>query len=156
MNCRLCQPFSAPPRRFLFQHRRAPQPATGAVAQLLSQHAASPPRPINLSKLLSFGRPVTDESVLDSVSYALAEIPRRLATRVRSLEALPFIVGTNPYIAKTLGTFRDSFRTLATYPPVANAQQNARFTDVLANLVRSHANDIPTMAKGYVPVYIGA
>jgi 26S proteasome regulatory subunit T1 len=149
MNCRLCQPFSASSRRFLSQHRRAPQPATGVVTQLLSQYAASPPRPINLSKLLSFGRPVTDESVLDSVSYALAEIPRRLATRVRSLEALPFIVGTNPYITKTLDAFRESFRTLATYPPVTNAQQNARFTDVLANLVRSHANDIPTMAKGY-------
>ncbi|KAM6500734.1 P-loop containing nucleoside triphosphate hydrolase protein [Amanita muscaria] len=126
-----------------------PLPPSAEIAQLLSKYAASPPRPINLSKLLSFGRPLTDDSVLDSVSYTLAEIPRRLATRLRSLEALPFIVGTNPYIAKTLNAFRDSFQTLATYPLVTNAQENAQFTEVLANLVRTHANDIPTMAKGF-------
>jgi 26S proteasome regulatory subunit T1 len=135
-------------RRPLSYYRRPPQPTSHEVAQLLSKYATSPPRPINLSELLSFGRPLTDESALDSVSYALAEIPRRLATRVRSLEALPFIVGTNPYIAKTLNAFRDSFQTLATYPPVTTAQENVKFTELLANLVQSHANDIPTMAKG--------
>ncbi|KAF8738588.1 hypothetical protein AX14_010892 [Amanita brunnescens Koide BX004] len=77
------------------------------------------------------------------------KIPRRLATRVRSLEALPFIVGTNPYIAKTLNAFRDSFKTLATYPHVTTAEENVKFTELLANLVQSHANDIPTMAKGF-------
>ncbi|KAK2467103.1 hypothetical protein APHAL10511_001361 [Amanita phalloides] len=140
-------------RRSLSSYRRPPQPTSSEVAQLLSKYATSPPRPINLSKLLSFGRPLTDESVLDSVSYVLAEIPRRLATRVRSVEALPFIVGTNPYIAKTLHTFRDSFLTLATYPPVTTAKENARFTELLANLVQSHANDIPTMAKGFQECY---
>lgn len=59
-------------------------------------------------------RKVTPISVLSSVTYALAEIPRRLAMRVRSLEALPFIVGTNPYVANTLNAYRDSFQLLAT------------------------------------------
>lgn len=133
----------------LSYYRRAPQPTSAEVAQLLSKYVTSPPRPINLSKLLSFGRPLTNESVLDSVSYALAEIPRRLATRVRSLEALPFIVGTNPFIAKTLNAFRDSFQTLATYPPVTATEENVKFTELLANLVQKHANDIPTLAKGF-------
>src|SRR6266576_2544621 len=133
-------------RRPLSYYRRPPQPTSHEVAQLLSKYATSPPRPINLSELLSFGRPLTNESALHSVSYALAEIPRRLSTRVRALEALPFIVGTNPYIAKALNAFRDSFQTLATYPPVTTAQENVKFTELLANLVQSHANDIPTMA----------
>jgi 26S proteasome regulatory subunit T1 len=72
-----------------------------------------------------------------------------LATRVRHLEALPFIVGTNPYVATTLNAYRESFQWLATYPRVTNLEQNEAFTAELEHLVESHANDIPTMAKGY-------
>lgn len=78
--------------------RRAPAPSPKEVTELLAKYASSPHRPLNLSALLSFGRPLTPSSVLASVSYALEEIPRRLATRVQSLEALPFIVGTNPCV----------------------------------------------------------
>lgn len=131
-------------------HRHVPQPTSPEVAQLLSKYASiTPPRQLNLSALLSFGRPLTPESVLVSVSYVLSEIPRRLATRVRSLEALPFIVGTNPYVASTLNAYRESFRWLATYPAVTNLAENARFVEQLENLVQSHANDIPTLAKGF-------
>jgi 26S proteasome regulatory subunit T1 len=131
-------------------YRRAPQPTSPEVAELLSNYASiTPTRQLNLSALLSFGRPLTPESLLASVSYVLSEIPRRLATRVRSLEALPFIVGTNPYIANTLNAYRESFRWLATYPAVTNLAENASFAGQLENLVQCHANDVPTMAKGY-------
>ncbi|KAG5645027.1 hypothetical protein DXG03_007206 [Asterophora parasitica] len=131
-------------------YRAAPQPPSLEASELLNKYASrSPPRPLNLSTLLSFGRPLTPESVLASVEYALTEIPRRLATRVRSLEALPFIVGTNPYVANVLNGYRESFRCLATFPPVKNLVDNARFAEQLADLVQSHANDIPTMAKGF-------
>lgn len=139
----LCSPRA---RRY---HRRAPEPTFPEVNELLAHFASHPPRPLNLSTLLSFGRPVTPESVLASVSYSLSEIPRRLATRVRSLEALPFIVGTNPYVAKTLNAYRQSFKWLATYPTVKNLKENEEFAVQLEDLVQSHANDIPTMAKGY-------
>lgn len=144
-------PLTTSPRRSRSYHRRAPQPTTPEVARLLSKYASiTPARQLNLSALLSFGRPLTPESILASVSYVLSEIPRRLATRVRSLEALPFIVGTNPYVANTLCAYRESFRWLATYPAVTDLVENARFAEQLENLVQSHANDIPTMAKGYV------
>ncbi|KAJ8514661.1 hypothetical protein ONZ45_g7834 [Pleurotus djamor] len=128
---------------------RAPQPSSLEVTQLLSKYAAHTPMPINLATLLSFGRPLSPESVLSSAHYALSEIPRRLATRVRSLEALPFIVGTNPYIAKTLNAYRESFRLLATYNRVHDLEGNRRFVETLSELVQRHANDIPTMAKGF-------
>jgi 26S proteasome regulatory subunit T1 len=115
---------------------------------LLARYESTPPRPLNLTQLLSFGHPVTPDSVLSSVSYALSELPRRLATRVRSLEALPFIVGTNPYVTKTLEAYRESFYWLSTHPRVINLQENAEFVEHLAALVERHANDIPTMAKG--------
>ncbi|KAJ3517786.1 hypothetical protein NLJ89_g278 [Agrocybe chaxingu] len=134
--------------RRLLSYRRAPEPSH-KVAELLARYESSPPRPINLTQLLSFGSPVTENSVLASVSYALSELPRRLATRVRSLEALPFIVGTNPYVVKTLDAYRESFEWLATHTPVTNLEENTKFVEQLAALVQRHANDVPTMAKGF-------
>ncbi|KAJ6606661.1 atypical/PDHK/BCKDK protein kinase [Mycena vulgaris] len=120
------------------------------LTHLLQRYASSPSRPLDLASLLSYGRPVTPTSVLSSVTYALAEIPRRLAMRVRSLESLPFIVGTNPYVATTLNAYRDSFQLLATYPEVTTLEQNKKFSEQLEDLVQRHANDIPTMAKGFL------
>ena len=134
--------------RRLSHYRRTPQPASPELSHLLAIHAQHTPRPLTLGTLLSFGRPLTEESVLLSVAYAQAEIPRRLATRIRSLEGLPFIVGTNPYIARILDGFRKSFLWLATYPRVRSLQENAEFTAQLDTLVHDHANDIPTIAKG--------
>lgn len=135
-------------RRCFLAYSRTPEPAPPEVGHLLAAYAKHPPRPLTLGTLLATGRPLTSESVLTSVSYAQAEIPRRLATRIRSLEALPFIVGTNPYIARILDGFRNSFLWSATYPQVKNLEENAVFTAQLETLVRDHTNDIPTMAKG--------
>jgi len=130
-------------------YRQAPEPPSVELAELLSRYISiAPPRPLNLSTLLSFGRPLTPQSVLASVEYVLSEVPRRLATRVRSLEALPFIVGTNPYVAKTLNAYRESFRWFATHPPVTTLAENAQFAQDLEDIVQTHSNDIPTMAKG--------
>ncbi|TFY65681.1 hypothetical protein EVG20_g5402, partial [Dentipellis fragilis] len=134
-------------RRYYF--RRTPEPAPPEVAELLAAYAQHTPRPLTLGTLLSFGQPLTPQSVLTSVSYAQAEIPRRLATRIRSLEGLPFIVGTNPYIARILDGFRRSFLTLASYPSVTTLEENAAFVEQLDALVHNHANDIPTIAKGF-------
>ncbi|KAI9456219.1 hypothetical protein BJY52DRAFT_1204797 [Lactarius psammicola] len=125
------------------------KPAPPEIAHLITTYAQHPPRPLTLGTLLATGRPLTAESVQTSVSYAQAEIPRRIATRIRSLEGLPFIVGTNPYIARTLNGFRQSFLWSATYPHVKNLEENAAFATQLEKLVRDHANDIPTMAKGF-------
>lgn len=129
-----------------------PLQQSAQLSQLLSRYASIAPRQINLSQLLSFGRPLTQDSVLASVSYTLAELPRRLATRVRSLEALPFIVGTNPYITKTLNAYKDSFVWLATHAPVTSLRENEEFVEMLAAIVHNHTNDIPTMAKGCAPL----
>lgn len=134
--------------------RRAPEPVPPEIVDLLSSFASHQPLPISLTELLSFGHPLTPQSVLDSVRYALHEIPRRLATRVRHLEGLPFIVGMNPYVSSTLQAYRDSFIWLATYPEVKNLEENEAFTAKLENLVENHANDVATMAKGYVSTLV--
>ncbi|KAI0332082.1 26S proteasome subunit P45 [Cubamyces sp. BRFM 1775] len=119
------------------------------LSRLIEEHAKHPPRPLTLSTLLSFARPLTPESVLKSVGYVFTEIPRRLAMRARSLESLPFIVGMNPFIARTLQAHRRAFQFLIMHPPVKTLEENARFIEQLSELVQSHANDIPAMAKGF-------
>lgn len=131
-------------------HVRAPDPPNAQSSQLLASYAAHPPHPLTLNSLVAFGQPLTPQSVLQSVSFVLSEIPRRLARRARALENLPFIVGTNPYVSKTLNAYRQSFQFLATHPPVTTLEENTSFTAELSHLVESHRNDIPTMAKGFV------
>ncbi|TFK55029.1 alpha-ketoacid dehydrogenase kinase [Heliocybe sulcata] len=139
---------SARQRRSFALHRRPPEPVPSGLTDLLEKHSQRPPTPLTLSTLLSLGRPPTPESVLTSVSYVQAEIPRRLAQRVKSLQALPFIVGTNPYVARVLEAHRNSFLWLATQPPVRTLEENGEFISQLETLVQSHANDIPTLARG--------
>jgi Mitochondrial branched-chain alpha-ketoacid dehydrogenase kinase len=125
------------------------------LAHLLTRYSQQPPRPLTLKKLLSFGSPLNQDSLLESAEYVLAEIPRRLVGRVRALEALPFIVTTNPFLSRCLRAYRSSFEALARHPPVRDLEGNWEFTKRLEGLVADHANDIPTMAKGYViPVYL--
>lgn len=153
-----------------FIHKRTPEPASPELASLLAIYAQQPPRPLTLGTLLSLGDPLTEDYVLKSASYAQSEIPRRLATRIRSLEGLPFIVGTNPYVARIMEGFRKSFEGVARFgdqgedkdaeekgeiesEDVRKArmlEENERFAGMLEGLVRNHANDIPTIAKGYV------
>lgn len=123
-------------------------PSPAEIAPLLDEFAHHPARPLTLSTLLSFGRPLTPESVLNSVEQVRTEIPRLFVRRVRALEDLPFIVGMNPFIARTLAAHRRSFQLLATYPSVTSLEDNVKFTEQLEILVRNHANDIPIMAKG--------
>lgn len=124
---------------------RSPSPS---LATLLTEYLTKPSQPLTLSKLLSYGKPLTAKSTLQSAAYVLAEIPRLLSRRSRALENLPFIVGTNPYITRTLDAHRRSFEWLATYPAPTSLDENSDFVDRLEHLVQSHANDIPTIARG--------
>lgn len=120
---------------------------------LVEDYLTRPLQRLRLSTLVSYGQQVTEQSVLDSVNYALSEIPRRLATRVRSMENLPFIVGMNPFMSRILNVHASSFYRLATYPKVITLEQNEQFTTELERLVNSHVDDIPQMAKGYALPY---
>ncbi|KAF7800277.1 hypothetical protein EIP86_011525 [Pleurotus ostreatoroseus] len=124
-------------------------PSPAEIAPLLDEYAAHSPRPLTLATLLSFGRPVTPESVLESVGYVLTEVPRLFGWRVRAFEGLPFIVGVNPFIARILAAHRNSFKLIANYPQVKTLEDNKIFTSQLEALVRAHTNDIPIMAKGF-------
>ena len=132
-----------------FSHLPADQQTRLNLEHLVEDYLTRPSQRLRLSTLVSFGQPVTEQSILDSVDYVLSEIPRRLATRVRSMENLPYIVGTNPFMSRILNVHASSFHRIATYPKVTTLGQNEEFTAELEGLVNSHVDDIPQMAKGY-------
>ncbi|KAG8927761.1 26S proteasome regulatory subunit 7 [Tulasnella sp. 419] len=129
--------------------RRTPQPPSPEVVALLQNYSDLPARQVTLRELLSFGEDVTQDSVVASAAFVLEELPRRLSQRVRSMGSLPFIVGTNPFISRTHKLHMTSFQALASYPAVRDLESNWAFTRHLEDLVESHSNDIPTMAKGF-------
>lgn len=65
------------------------------------------------------------------------------------LEALPFIVCSNPHISSTLHAHRDSLHKLVSVQKPTTMQENQHFAGVLEDLVARHADDVPTMAKGF-------
>lgn len=154
---RTCNPIPLTTRRIHIT--RTPQPSPPELATLLQAYSKLPPRQVPLSTLLAYGSPLTADSVLSSAAYVREEIPRRLARGVRNLDALPFIVGTNPFITRIHKLYTTSFQELASFPEIQSVEENLRFSRRLEGHVNMHANDIPTMAKGYVmwnviPVYV--
>ena len=129
-------------------YTRTPSPPSPEFTQLLGSFASLPPRPTPLSSLLAFGEPLTPKSLLLSASYVWEELPRRLVRRVKALNALPFIVGMNPFIARNHELYHNTFETLATAPPITDLKSNWEFVNRLEKLVRAHANDVPTLARG--------
>jgi 26S proteasome regulatory subunit T1 len=140
--------LNAPFRSIRRVHRRGPDPPSPELTALIARFVEQGDSPLTLSSLLSFANPLTEQSVLASAQYVQSEIPKRLATRVQSLELLPFIVGTNPYIEHIRDAHRRSFEVLARHPPIQSLDDNVQYTSVLQDLVERHAQDIPLMAKG--------
>lgn len=90
-------------------NRRTPLPPSAETLSLLQTYENLAPQPVPLQTVLSFGEQLSPESVVASAHFTLSEIPKRLAQRVRSLDCLPFIVGTNPFIARLHELYQRSF-----------------------------------------------
>ena len=123
-------------------------PSAAEIAPLLAEHSQHSSQTLTLSSFLSFGRPLTPESVLDSAQYVLSEAPRLFGWRVRNFEDLPFIVGMNPFIARIMAGYRKSFKALVMHPPVRTLEDNVNFAIQLQALIEANDNDITTMEKG--------
>jgi hypothetical protein len=80
--------------------------------------------------------------------HLLGEAHVAQALRVKAHESLPYIVGTNPFIARIYELYSRSFRQLAAFPPVRSIEDNARLADQLAEIVREHTDNIPVLAQG--------
>ena len=79
-------------------------------------------------------------------------IPVRLAHRVHALRNLPFIVASNPNITRIYGNYLHSLETLTPFHnrEFTDIKEEIEFTDALADLVQTHANTIPVLARGFL------
>src|ERR1041384_6543388 len=65
----------------------------------LTKYAENSVRPVTFKELIRFGQPpLSTLTLLKSANYTRSALPVRLARRVKALQNLPFIVGTNPYV----------------------------------------------------------
>ncbi|KAF9134977.1 hypothetical protein BG015_003336 [Linnemannia schmuckeri] len=88
---------------------------------------------------------------LQMARYARKELPVRLARRVKSIQNLPFIIGTNPYIKRVYRLYYDSFQALTAFQEdIRDKEDLDRFAEVLRGLVESHADVIPMLSQGFL------
>lgn len=130
-------------------HNPPPKPSPELLS-LLESYAPLEPRPIPLSTLFSFSQPSTPEDALASASYVKSEIPRRVARVIRAFDKLPYICGTNPFIARVHSLYKTSFQDLCKGAEITTQEQSAEFAAHLEAHVGMHSNDIPTLSKGSV------
>ncbi|CAG8920165.1 unnamed protein product [Penicillium salamii] len=119
----------------------------------VAQLAASPRRPLTLTDLLKHGRPPLDEeALLASANFTLSLLPARLASRIQALRNLPYIVVSNPHVSKIYHNYLHSLSTLLPYQQrrITTLEEENQFGDVLADLVQTHTNTIPVLARGFL------
>ncbi|KAJ3107409.1 hypothetical protein HDU96_007916 [Phlyctochytrium bullatum] len=127
--------------------RHRPNSSWTASNNAVEELATSPVTPVTLSYLLELGK---TRNALESARFLHQELPKRLARRVRALQKLPFIVGVNPYIRQVYQLYYDSFEILRSIPPPVDEASQAEFSETLSDLVGSHQDVIPQLAKGFL------
>ncbi|KAK4083210.1 pyruvate dehydrogenase kinase [Purpureocillium lilacinum] len=101
--------------------------------------------------------PLSEKSLLSSANFTLSLLPIRLARRIQALRNLPYIVVSNPNISRIYNNYLHSLSILLPYwhaaaqgQPIATLQDEIKFTNVLAELVATHTDTIPILAKGFL------
>ncbi|PQE28718.1 mitochondrial pyruvate dehydrogenase kinase protein [Rutstroemia sp. NJR-2017a WRK4] len=133
-------------------HKWSHPPSSTTIADDdLARLASKPLHKLSLADLVKHGRPpLSKEALFSSANFTLDLLPIRLAHRIQALRNLPFIVVSNPNISKIYNNYLHSLSTLLPYKTISSLEDEIRFTEVLADLVETHAHTIPTLAKGFL------
>jgi len=109
--------------------------------------------PLSLADLVKHGRPpLSAEALLASARFTLSLLPIRLAHRIQALRNLPYIVVSNPNIRRIYDNYTHSLSTLLPWQgrTIRDLDDEIRFTEVLAELVQTHTDTIPILARGFL------
>jgi len=115
--------------------------------------AKQPLHQLSLADLVKHGRPpLSAEALLASARFTLSLLPIRLAHRIQALRNLPYIVVSNPNIRKIYHNYQHSLSTLLPWQgrTISSLDDEIRFTEVLAELVQTHTDTIPILARGFL------
>ena len=144
--------FARPPPgllRPITRHIQTKTVTDGDIARL----AAKPLHPLTLADLCKHGRPpLSKQALFNSANFTLSILPSRLAHRIQSLRALPYIVVANPNVSKIHSNYVHSLSTLLPYAErqIDTLQDEIQFTEVMADLVQTHSNTIAILARGFL------
>ncbi|KAF2821129.1 kinase isozyme 4 mitochondrial precursor [Ophiobolus disseminans] len=119
----------------------------------ISRLASLPLHPLTLADLVKHGRPpLTTQQLLTSANFTLSILPARLAHRIQSLQNLPFIVVSNPHVSKIHSNYIHSLSTLLPWAEreIKTLEEEVKFTEVMADLVQTHADTISILARGFL------
>ncbi|KAG5986416.1 hypothetical protein E4U54_005442 [Claviceps lovelessii] len=113
---------------------------------------------LSLADLVRHGKPpLSEKSLLSSANFTLSLLPIRLARRIQALRNLPYIVVSNPNISRIYNNYLHSLSILLPYwhaasqgRPISTSRDEVEFTHVLAELVATHTDTIPILAKGFL------
>lgn len=91
-------------------------------------------------------------ALLASANFTLSLLPARLASRIQALRNLPFIVVSNPHVSKIYHNYLHSLSALLPYQKrqITTLEAENQFGEVLADLVQTHTNTIPVLARGFL------
>lgn len=124
-------------------------PANDEIAQLAAKHLDR----LKLKDLIRFGRPpLPTRALLDSARLTREYLPVRLCRRILALRNLPFIIVSNPHISTIYNNYIDSLSTILAFPAssLTSLAEEERFTNLLTEIVKTHSNTIPTLARGFL------
>lgn len=90
--------------------------------------------------------------MISSANFTLSHLPARLAHRIQALRNLPFIVVSNPSVSQIYNNYLHSLSTLEPFykKRISSIEEEVQFTEAMADLVQTHSNTIPILAKGFL------
>jgi hypothetical protein len=121
--------------------------SSASIQARVRELAATPITPVTLEYLASLA---ASRDLARCAAFVHQEIPKRVARRIRDMEALPYIVGVNPHIRSVYALYLRSFTTLLHLPPPTGEpgrQELLRRT--LHELTEQHQDVIPRLARGF-------
>ncbi|KAI6113654.1 alpha-ketoacid dehydrogenase kinase [Pisolithus croceorrhizus] len=115
----------------------------------LDLYASKDAHRLSLRQLVFFGRQMNEERLIKSANYVRMELPVRIAHRIRDLQALPYVIVTQPEIAKVYELYWSAFdNRFRRFPEINNLSDNWKFCDLLETLLDEHAPVIPNLSLG--------
>ncbi|KJE96191.1 branched chain alpha-ketoacid dehydrogenase kinase [Capsaspora owczarzaki ATCC 30864] len=113
----------------------------------IEEYARKKPTRLSIRQMLHFGRDVDATRLIEAARYLHREMPTRLAHRLWSLQHLPFIVGRNPYIQSVYESYALAFRRLIGFPAIKSLADEARFVELVKELLDSHNHVVVSLAS---------
>ncbi|KAK8065665.1 hypothetical protein PG997_012412 [Apiospora hydei] len=130
------------------QSRRIQTTTKWRPVQVLDEWVAKEARPISLRQLMVFGRSLTESRLLSSANYVRTELPTRIAHRLRDMQRLPYVVVTNPHISDVYDLYYTAFDMFRRVKEIKTLDENDRFCQDIARMLRAHLTVIPKLAMG--------